>query len=147
MLQSKNGFTLIELMIVVAIIGILFALSIPLYQGYVSKTQVARIVGELGNYRSAFESALNHNSLIDNHSLGYRPSELTTGDMVTQIATLNPDGSGHIEVTMGGTIQAGLSGIIVRYERSASGSWTCVIEPSGAAGWKASYAPKHCTVI
>ncbi len=46
--QAQKGFTLIELMIVVAIIGILAAIAIPQYQDYVAKSQVSRAVRRTG---------------------------------------------------------------------------------------------------
>lgn len=52
MLQSKKGFTLIELMIVVAIIGILAAIAIPAYSNYTKRskmTEVTNAMGALGN--------------------------------------------------------------------------------------------------
>lgn len=43
-LQNSQGFNLIELMIVVAIVGILAAVSIPLYRGYIQKARVKQLV-------------------------------------------------------------------------------------------------------
>ena len=55
-LDSNKGFTLIEVMIVVAIIGILAAISYPSYQRYVIKTKRADMMTEMQNIASQIES-------------------------------------------------------------------------------------------
>ncbi len=143
MKKVQQGFTLIELMIVVAIIGILAAIAIPAYQDYIARSQVTRVVGELSALKTATEELLMRGQTPATAAdLGYNTSNLLTAAPTVTFAT---DGSGSIVGTLGTNASAAVAGATVTIARNAAGTWTCTVDGSGAGSWKASYVPAGCT--
>ena len=106
MKRFNFGFTLIELMIVVAIIGILVAVGMPQYQNYVARAQVAEGFSLAGGLKTALAEYHDTNGefpdgTTDAHTaIGIEPAGNIVGKYVTDV-TVSNDGKGTITATFG----------------------------------------------
>ncbi len=158
MKKVQAGFTLIELMIVVAIIGILAAIAIPQYQTYITKTQVTRAMGEAGAVKTAIETCILQGKLVPGLGAtqcdpqatgstiltgGTQGSPIPANTGVPQV--LNPltgAGADTIIATFGNGATAELktNSYQVTWTRDANGSWSC----TSSAAMPAKYKPAGC---
>jgi type IV pilus assembly protein PilA len=142
--HAQQGFTLIELMIVVAIIGILAAIAIPQYQDYIARSQVTRVVGEVSALKTSAEEQLMRGvqpsgTLTD---VGFTSSDLISANTLTFQST----GSGTLTATMGDSASSAVDGAIITLTRTDEGAWSCAITAASGGGWDDSYAPAGCPV-
>ena len=150
--HKQQGFTLIELMIVVAIIGILAAIAIPQYQDYIARSQMNRAYGEISALKTAAEESLMRGQEpSDLASIGYTGSSIltgsgTTGGTGTEVDFSSGDGSGTIQGQLGGDASTAISDVQVVLTRTTEGSWNCSITNYGSAGgWDSSFVPTGCS--
>lgn len=123
--RSQKGFTLIELMIVVAIIGILAAVAIPAYQDYVVRSKVTEGLNLAGGAKSRVEET--------RIGLGSFPATHASYGLANP-ASISGNNVASVQVGAGGTItvtysnDAALTGRTITLSPSVSGGsirWTC----------------------
>ncbi len=126
MKKMQQGFTLIELMIVVAIIGILAAIAIPAYQDYVIRTQVSEGASLADGSKTAIGEFYNQTNRLptNNASAGLASSVSIVGKYVTSVN----GASGLITVVYGNQANTKIVGSTLAYSavtHAGSITWEC----------------------
>jgi len=139
-MRNQKGFTLIELMIVIAIIGVLAAIAIPQYQNYIARSQAARIMSEAGQIRTAVELCVNEGRTEVGTGAGQCDPGASGSNLLegaAQTAITLPANTGVPQVstpiaadaTITATFGNAASGVLatqtLTWTRNADGAWEC----------------------
>jgi type IV pilus assembly protein PilA len=135
MKTMQKGFTLIELMIVVAIIGILAAIAIPAYQDYTIRAQVTEGLNLSGAVKASIAESYQNTGVWPANLAALGIANAPSGKYVSQVAITNP---GVIDITYSnaGGFQANsnINGLILGIKPYANANgditWVCGLAPA-----------------
>ncbi|HGF7194142.1 TPA: prepilin-type N-terminal cleavage/methylation domain-containing protein [Vibrio cholerae] len=122
--KQQQGFTLIELMIVVTVIGVLAAIAVPQYQDYVKKSALGTALASASAYKTIAEDNIATNNKFPTISAAFG-----IGTIAATEALIVSNASNTITATID---QGSGNGLKVQLSRDPSGNWTCKHTTAGS---------------
>jgi type IV pilus assembly protein PilA len=128
MMQKVRGFTIIELMIVIGIIGVLASIAVPMYNDYMKRSKVSETVNLISAVRMpAIEFYISNNAWPDNMEVLGKSSGEYTSTITTGICPeRDSNGDPYLYFIEGVTKEIGLEGNQIRsYFNANTMNWHC----------------------
>ncbi|MFA0567277.1 pilin [Vibrio gallaecicus] len=120
--KKQNGFTLIELMIVVAIIGVLSAIAVPAYQDYVTRSEMSSGLATVKALITPAELFYQENGVATAATL----AELGTAAAANDLGAIGSAlAAGDPTVTFTFDADSSVTGGILTFTRDAASGWSC----------------------
>ncbi|HIF9096992.1 pilin [Photobacterium damselae subsp. damselae] len=131
-MKGQKGFTLIELMIVVAVIGVLSAIAIPQYQKYVAKAEVASALATMSGIKTNVEASTVENGQFPDagqeSALGI-PQNMDLGTIALAANNTTSGAAGTVTFTFNtsasNSVSSLISGKAFALSRDTEGTWSC----------------------
>lgn len=146
MAKLQEGFTLIELMVVVAIIGILAAVALPAYQDFQTKSKISEVLGAMGVCKTAVSDFYGVNDGWTTATGAGIPANLCT-TASTYVQSITVGAAGQITAAITASVGGGTSaGQTIEMDPVVTGGkisgWTCGV--AGGTTLNVKYRPGSC---
>lgn len=158
MQKAQKGFTLIELMIVIAIVGILAAIALPAYQNYIVRSKMSEPMAALAEAKTTVAEYISARNNWPTSDTSYGISLTTRNSDIfyrVQIVDPEPDNSGTVyliaevynSVWKGGdpnTSEVSAFALSGETSRDGSMTWECISYKQSYTGVEVKYLPANC---